>query len=99
MGGKGKTTINQPPPIDPGKAMGEYLFGKSSIKLYRLIYVFVIVLGPVLSLGAVIDFSDLMLLSLAIPNVIGMVFLSKKLRSMVIEYIHDYQTGKFKTFK
>jgi hypothetical protein len=22
-----KTTINQPPPIDPGKAMGEYLFG------------------------------------------------------------------------
>jgi hypothetical protein len=28
MGGKGRTTINQPPPIDPGKAMGEYLFGK-----------------------------------------------------------------------
>ena len=27
MGGKGKTTINQPPPIDPGQAMGEYLFG------------------------------------------------------------------------
>jgi len=29
MGGKGGggTTINQPPPIDPGKAMGEYLFG------------------------------------------------------------------------
>lgn len=29
MGGKGGggTTINQPPPIDPGKAMGEFLFG------------------------------------------------------------------------
>ena len=29
MGGKGGggTTIKQPPPIDPGKAMGEYLFG------------------------------------------------------------------------
>ena len=27
MGGKGRTTINQPDPIDPGKAMGEYLFG------------------------------------------------------------------------
>ena len=25
--GKGRTTINQPDPIDPGKAMGEYLFG------------------------------------------------------------------------
>jgi hypothetical protein len=27
MGGKGGTTIQQPDPIDPGKAMGEYLFG------------------------------------------------------------------------
>jgi hypothetical protein len=27
MGGKGRTTINQPDPIDPGVAMGEYLFG------------------------------------------------------------------------
>lgn len=28
MGGKGGTTINQPDPIDPGKATGEFLFGK-----------------------------------------------------------------------
>jgi hypothetical protein len=26
--GKGRTTIQQPDPIDPGKAMGEYLFGQ-----------------------------------------------------------------------
>lgn len=26
--GKGRTTINQPPAIDPGQAMGEYLFGE-----------------------------------------------------------------------
>ncbi len=26
--GKGGTTIQQPDPIDPGQAMGEYLFGK-----------------------------------------------------------------------
>jgi hypothetical protein len=29
MGGKGRTTIQQPDPIDPGKAMGEYLFGRN----------------------------------------------------------------------
>ena len=34
MGGKGRTTINQPAPIDPGKAMGEYLFG-SGFKDYQ----------------------------------------------------------------
>ena len=26
--GKGRTTIQQPDPIDPGMAMGEYLFGQ-----------------------------------------------------------------------
>jgi Na+/alanine symporter len=41
----------------------------------------------------------MMLLSLAIPNIIGMIFISGKVRKMVIEYVHDYQTGKFKTFK
>lgn len=82
-----------------GEKGWEYLFGRSSVKIYRMIYVFVIVLGPVLSLGAVIDFSDLMLLSLALPNILGMMFLSRKVRTMVVEYVHDYQTGKFKTFK
>jgi len=28
MGGKGGTTINQPDPVDPAQASGEYLFGK-----------------------------------------------------------------------
>lgn len=28
MGGKGRTTINQPDPIDPGQSAGEFLFGK-----------------------------------------------------------------------
>jgi alanine or glycine:cation symporter, AGCS family len=82
-----------------GEKGWQYLFGKNTIKIYRLLYVFAIVLGPVLTLGAVIDFSDMMLLSLAIPNIIGMFFISGKVRAMAVDYVKDYKSGKFKTFK
>lgn len=81
-----------------GETAVTFLFGKKAVKFFRIIYIFVIVFGPAISLTNVIDFSDMMLLSMAFPNIIGMMFLSKRVRTMVIDYIHDYQTGKFKTF-
>ncbi|MBC62098.1 MAG: alanine glycine permease [Zetaproteobacteria bacterium] len=67
----------------------EYLFGRSSIPYYQVVYVFCVVLGPVASLENVIEFSDLMLLSMAFPNIIGMVFLSKKIKSLLEEYKNE----------
>jgi AGCS family alanine or glycine:cation symporter len=82
-----------------GERATEYLFNKKAVKYYRLIYIFTIIFGPTISLKHVIDFSDLMLLSMALPNIIGMIFLSKYIVPMVKEYIDDYQHGKFKEFK
>jgi AGCS family alanine or glycine:cation symporter len=81
-----------------GERASEYLFGRKSIPVYRLVYVFVIILGPIISLGSVIDFSDLMLLSMAFPNIIGMAMMSGKMKKMAAEYLHDYREGKFKVF-
>ena len=54
-----------------GERATEYLFGKSlgrnGIRLYRLFYVLIIILGPILSLQNVVEFADLMLLSMALP--------------------------------
>ncbi|MBL4818553.1 MAG: alanine:cation symporter family protein [Deltaproteobacteria bacterium] len=72
----------------------EYLFGKSYVSLYRVFYVCVAVLGPVLSLKHIIDFSDLMLLSMAFPNIIGMMFLASKTRTLLAEYYAEYMEGK-----
>jgi AGCS family alanine or glycine:cation symporter len=82
-----------------GEKGWQYLFGKNSVKIYRIVYVFAVVLGPVLTLGAVLEFSDLMLLFMAFPNIIGMMFLSKKLRPMVHEYYHKFRTNQFKVYK
>ena len=72
----------------------EYLFGRGGILYYRIGYVIVAALGPILSLGNVIDFSDIMLLSMAFPNIIGMVLLSGKVKAMLQEYLYQYKSGK-----
>ena len=72
----------------------EYLFGRRGITYYRVAYVIVAALGPVLSLGNVIDFSDIMLLSMAFPNIIGMILLSGKVKRMLREYLTQYKSGQ-----
>ncbi len=82
-----------------GEQGTEYLFGEKAVPVYKVFYVLVVILGPLLTLGAVIDFSDLALLSMAFPNIIGMIFLSKKAKKMVDSYLSDFREGKFKVTK
>tara|TARA_B100001094_G_C18168022_1_gene793340 strand:+ start:401 stop:1813 length:1413 start_codon:yes stop_codon:yes gene_type:complete len=77
----------------------KYLFGESSIKLYQAIYLGCIVLGSVASLGNVIDFSDMMILSCGFPNIIGCLFLLPILKTKLDEYWIRYQAGEFKVYK
>ena len=77
----------------------KYLFGDSSIKVYQAMYLSCIVLGAVASLGNVIDFSDMMILSCGFPNIIGCLFLLPILKTKLDEYWSRYQAGKFKTYK
>jgi AGCS family alanine or glycine:cation symporter len=66
----------------------EYLFGDSKWAeySYKLIFLVFVVLGASSEMGAVIDFSDLMILGMAFPNVIGLYFLLPK----VIEDLRLY---------
>jgi AGCS family alanine or glycine:cation symporter len=82
-----------------GEKSMEYLFGESAIPTYRIIYCILVALGPVLSIGNVLDFSDLMLLSMAFPNIIGMVILSQKVKDALEVYSIKLNQGIFKTFK
>lgn len=82
-----------------GERAASYLFGSKAVLVFRVVYIFVIICAPMLSLSAVIDFSDLMLLSMAFPNIIGMVFISKKVKDLADDYIKRYKAGSMKVFK
>lgn len=82
-----------------GERATEYLFGHKAIKFYRLVYVFVIILGPVMSISNVVDFADLMLLSMAFPNILVMMYLSGKVKVHVDDYLQRYQSGQMQKYK
>jgi len=78
-----------------------YLFGKSkrSQYIYKSIFLVFIVIGSSVGLGSVLDFSDLMILGMAFPNILGLVLLSGEVRNDMKKYFSDLKTGVIKRFK
>jgi len=56
------------------------------------------VLGAISSLENVITFSDLMILSMAFPNVIGGIILAPKVKALLTDYWTRYQNHEFATY-
>ena len=79
-----------------GERAVEYLVGTWGVFPYRVVYVLVVVAGPVLSLKSVVDFSDMMLLSMAFPNIIGMILLSGILSDEVSSYLARLRSGEIR---
>ena len=77
----------------------KYLFGDSGIPLYQVLYLSCTVLGAIASLGNVINFSDMMILSCAFPNIIGAMFLLPQLKIKLNDYWSRYEAGEFKVYK
>lgn len=71
-----------------GEEAWAYLFGhsKKTGMIYKFIYLAAVVVGCVVSLSNVIDFTDLAFLSLAIPNILGGLFLIPKVSRALKEY-------------
>ncbi|MCH8043858.1 MAG: alanine:cation symporter family protein [Planctomycetes bacterium] len=82
-----------------GERCWERLFGPRSTIVYKAIYVGCVVVGAIVNLGAVLDFSDMMILSMAFPNILGAILLSGKVRAALKTYWDSYRAGEFETFK
>ena len=78
-----------------------FIFGnsKKSEITYKLIFLIFIIIGSSVSLGAVIDFSDMMILAMAFPNILGLLILSKEVKIDMKEYFSKIQTGVIKKYK
>lgn len=63
----------------------KFLFGKGkSVDLaYKALFLIFVVVGASISLGSVIKFSDAMIFAMVFPNIIGLLFLSPKVREEV----------------
>jgi AGCS family alanine or glycine:cation symporter len=77
-----------------GERCWTFLFGPEYSVIYRLMFLGFIVFGSVLKLGNVIDFSDLMILGMSFPNILGAVLLSGKVRAALNDYWDRYKSGQ-----
>jgi AGCS family alanine or glycine:cation symporter len=77
-----------------GERCWTFLFGARFSMLYKVIFLGFVVFGSVLKLGNVIDFSDLMILGMSFPNILGAVLLSGKVKRALNDYWARYKSGQ-----
>lgn len=78
-----------------GERAWVYLFGSKKVALFYIIYCTATFVGGISSLSLVVDFSDLLLLSMAFPNLVGLYILSNDLSKDVKSYKNRLKQGEF----
>ncbi len=81
-----------------GERASEYLFGRWGIWPYRAVFLLFVFIAPMISLKNVIDFTDLLILSMAYPNILGMVILSARVARKTRDYVRRLRSGEMKPY-
>ncbi|MBU2651095.1 MAG: alanine:cation symporter family protein [Bacteroidetes bacterium] len=87
----------------------DYLFGNFSERIfgtrmvtdtiYRLMFLSCIVIGASSNLYAVMDFSDMMVLCMAFPNIIGLLILAPEIKHDLKSYWSRLKSGEIRKYK
>jgi alanine or glycine:cation symporter, AGCS family len=80
-----------------GERAWEMLLGARSTVIYKFLAVTAVFVGTVVNLGSVLDFSDMMILGMAFPNIAGVVLLAPKVKQDLFDYWARYKAGQFPT--
>lgn len=78
-----------------------FLFGenKGAEISYKSLFVVFVVIGSSVTLGAVMDFSDMMILGMAFPNILGLLIMSGEVKNDLKDYFAKIRSGAIKKFK
>ena len=77
-----------------GERCFSWLFGDGYSIVYKVLFLSFSFLGSVITATAVLDFGDLMILGMAIPNVLGVFLLSGKVKVKLDEYMELKRSGQ-----
>ena len=70
-----------------GERCFSFLFGENKALIYKLAVLGVIFLGAMAASPAILDFCDLMILSMSLPNLFGVLLMSSQVKKSLKEYI------------
>lgn len=67
--------------------------GLRTVPVFRVIFATFVFFGAVAKLGAVLKFSDLLILCMAFPNIVGSILLAPRLRRVVQDYFRRHRAA------
>ncbi len=77
-----------------GERSCTYLFGEKYTLIFKLIFISFTVMASVTSASALLEFSDLLILAMALPNLIGLYILQGDVKSNLTDYMKKWGDGE-----
>ena len=77
-----------------GERAWVYLFGSKYSILYKIMFLSLSVIATVVSTGIMVDFSFMLMLAMALPNILGLFILSGDVRKQLDEYMIKLKSGE-----
>ena len=77
-----------------GERSWTYLFGERYTLVYKLIFISFTVIASVTSASAMLNFSDLLILAMALPNLIGLYILQGDVKENLTIYLAKWKSGE-----
>ena len=75
-----------------------FSLGRFSSHIYRGLFLVCVFLGSIINAGSILDFSDLMILGMAFPNILGLFLLSRGVRDDLSTYEAKLRAGEFPVY-
>ena len=82
-----------------GERAWTYLFGENTLRVFQVIYVIFVFIGSVVNLKSLIALTDMMILAMAFPNLLGCYFLSGKVAAALEDYMHRLHAERMPVYK
>lgn len=80
--------------------VGRFFKKEKTVKMiFFTVFLLFIIIGSSSSLGAVLDFSDMAILTMAFPNILGLFLLSGEVRKDMKSYFKRVKSGEIKQYK
>jgi len=77
-----------------GERSWTYLFGEKYTLVYKLMFISFTVIASVTSASALLNFSDLLILAMALPNLIGLYILQGDVKENLTMYLAKWKSGE-----
>lgn len=77
-----------------GERCWSHLFGRRTALVYKFIFLGFVLLGSIVTATNLLNFADLMILSMAFPNILGVALLSGKIRRALDDYWSRLKAGE-----